>query len=137
MSLGINVRVVREISDDKLLREPIIDFLTEAMYVVHKDVAENAAVDTGQMRSSLAPGAGVTGVDKGTLTATIGTNVQNLGVSYPSVLDEAPRFHYRAGPHAGDATAGWFSNTTQRTRGDLEGLVKRLADAVRGQWKAA
>lgn len=134
MADSIEVRITREVSESALFEEPIRAFFQRVMLAGHANVAQPGRVPirTGRLRSSLAPGGGVTRVD-GSLsqgfTAIVGTNVKN----YPRALEkpETRDPHYRDGPSAGQSTAGWLSKTKPAVEDQIPGMLTQLAGDIR------
>lgn len=129
----IEVRVTREVDVRQAYGEAMLRCLTRAMLAVHEDATVHAPVDTGLLRASLAPGAGVTRVD--TAFPPTFAQVGPTTAVYPAVLDESDRTHYARGQFAGAPTKGWLSDSLGRTEGRLreafDTFARELQAAVR------
>lgn len=92
-------------------------------------------VDSGRTRDSLKKGAAGNIWNEGRDSLTIGTAVQHAGVYYPRVLDEGgDRYHYRAGPFAGQSLGGWFTNVGQRSEADIAKALDATKQELLKQW---
>lgn len=118
----------------KLFGRPMRRFYERAMFGLHALVTQpgRVPIDTGHLRATLGPGAGVTMVDPGDPPrfAQVGTSLQD----YPRVLDEDSRYHYRAGPSAFMETLGWFSTALDAYAPEFEGLLDGLEKDIGGEW---
>lgn len=132
----VTIRVTREVDFDALLSRSLRTFFSDVMLVAHADVAQagRTPIDTGLLRSSLAPGgagAAVTRVDDHDppTFAQVGTNVE-----YAGYLDAGEKYHYRSGPSQGQPTKGWLSDTPDRVSGDVNKLVGDMAADIERGW---
>ncbi|MGH8429209.1 MAG: hypothetical protein ACREUF_02290, partial [Solimonas sp.] len=56
----------------------------------------------------------------------IGTNVR----PYPQILEQSGRTHYRAGPRAGQPTAGWLSGVLPLIAGQVQAFFEQAAERI-------
>lgn len=92
-------------------------------------------VKSGRTRGSLKKGAAANIWTEGKDRLTIGTAVQHQGVYYPRVLDEGgDRYHYRAGPFAGQELGGWFTQVGQRSEADIAKALDATKQELLKQW---
>ena len=139
MADGVTVRVVREVDLAALFGAELRAFLEDVMTLAHGEVSEpgRSPLDTGRLRDSLAPGGGVTMVDRAATPtfAQVGTNVV-----YAGPLEEGKHplngasMNYRGGPSKGKPTKGWLSSTVQNVKPDIDGLLEDMAKRVEDGW---
>lgn len=129
----VEVKIVRQVYFGAVLNGVLRRGLTRIMLAGHKAAVANAPVDKGILRGGLAPGAGVTQVDTANPPkwAMVGTNVK----TYPGVLNESDKTHYRSGPNAGRGTKGWLDSIEQAVAPEMNDLVKRMAGEFVEGWK--
>jgi hypothetical protein len=118
---------IRQLSPEKVAK-PVRDFLTKAIITVQGLARERAAVDTGRMRQAVAYE-----VDSSSppTWAKVGVNVNRAGFDYPAALDESERYHYAAGPFAGEQTKGWLSDTPKEAGSEIDGFLGQLEDELK------
>jgi len=135
----IRVEVVREVSDDALLNKPLRAFFERCMMAMHAYAAEpgHVPIDTGNLRGSLAPGAGVTRVDdhEPPEFAVVGTRVDYGGYLNEPVKRDP---HYRGGPSQGQRTEGWLTRTLDGNGKNigLDDIIGKLKADIESAWKA-
>jgi hypothetical protein len=92
-------------------------------------------VDSGRTRGSLKKGAAGNIWNEGKGRLTIGSNVSHGGVFYPRVLDDGgDKYHYRAGPFAGQSLGGWFTNVAQRSEADIAKALDATKQELLKKW---
>lgn len=72
------------------------------------------------------------------LWAAVGTNVKSGGkkpVSYPRVLNDSDKTHYRAGPNAGRGTKGWLGDMPGKVTPDIVKALGELASDLKAGWR--
>lgn len=129
-----NVQVTMRTVDFGAMFAPAMRrFLTRAMLAGHASAVGTAPVDKGVLRGGLAPGAGVTAVDNSNppLWAAVGTNVK----TYPRVLNDSDKTHYRAGPNAGRGTKGWLGDMPGKVTPDIVKALDELASDLKAGWR--
>ena len=90
----------------------------ESVALLERKWKEVAPVDTGRYRSSIA---GRVSVQGGTVIGIVGTNVKSArGFPYPAALEESRRYHYRAGPRAGQFTMNRVKRLFKRAQAAIE-----------------
>jgi len=131
MSRAVTVKVVREVSDEKLIHGPVRKFVADAVTLVTNKVQNRAPIDAGNLQGSLEEGAGVTVThdDHG----LVGTNV-----TYGRILNESKRTHYvRTQPFVGERTKGWFDRGVDDAMPKVrETLLPNLASSIEAAWRA-
>lgn len=136
---AVTVKVVREVDLMRLVSAPLRQYFEGCLLVAYGDVATpgRVPIDTGYLRASLQPGAGVSKVDPSDPPqwAELGTNVSNAGVNYGSVLEESDKTHYAHGPSLGKPTKGWLSQTVKNVAGDVKNLQARMAADIKKGWR--
>ena len=117
---------LRQLSPEKVAK-PVRDFLTKAIITVQGLARERAAVDTGRMRQAV-----TYEVDSSSppTWAKVGVNVNRGGFDYPAALDESERYHYAAGPFAGEETKGWLSDAPKEAGSEIDGFLGELEDEL-------
>lgn len=123
------VRVDREVSDERLLREPVRWFLGQAKLAVWTALAPRTPIDTGNLRGNLSPGGPVT--QHTDTYAIVGTNVK-----YGRSLNQSKTKRYRATSYAGEKVESWFDKGVEDSVSDLERLADSLADRIEAAWRA-
>lgn len=129
---SIEVRVVRE-APDGWWHKPLRRMFEDWVLMAHGHVARagRVPIDTGNLRSSLQPGAGVTGVDGANppTWARVGTNVE-----YGGILDASDKHHYASGPSAGKPLKGWLTDSPETFSTETNALIDDLAAALTATW---
>lgn len=130
---GVTVTASRTVDLDGLFAAAMGRFLTRVMLAGHKAASDAAPVDTGLLRASLAPGGGATMVDPGSPPrwAAVGSNLHR----YPGALNKYDRFHYRAGPHAGNTTKGWLSDIQNTVQPDVKAALADMGHELAEGWR--
>ena len=143
--MNTRVIVVREVSDEKLLREPAKRFLDDCMKHFHEKIADRAPWDTGNLQGALQPGSGVTRVlDEAAIVGVAGKKggrgkKKRSAQVYGLALDQpkARNPHYRATAWKGNKTAGWFDRGVDDAMPGLtDKLVPQLAADIEAAWRA-
>lgn len=131
--LNFDIRIVgldeavRKLDNDVLLGKPLREFFEKASQTVEAKAKERAAVDTGHMRSRIYHKVATGRIP---LWARVIEPVQ----TYPGILETDPRYHYAAGPRAGQKTQGWFSGAAEASQGELEHDLNQLANDIERQF---
>lgn len=138
MAVSVDARVTRTVNVDEVIGGATRKFLNRAMLAIHQSASQPGIVpiDTGLLRSSLAPGGGVTMVDPASppTWARVGTSV-----AYGSALNdpETRTPHYRGGPSSGQETQGWLTErAVQGAESDIQAAAEQWAGDVEVGWKA-
>ncbi|MAH46763.1 hypothetical protein CMI37_13120 [Candidatus Pacearchaeota archaeon] len=121
----------------KIRKKLLGPFFVQAGESILNQARWQAAVDTGRMRSSLERGkpGNIWQKRRGGWAVRIGTNVNYKGTSYPRILDESPRYHYRAGTYEGAQTRGWFSEAPQRAEPEVDKAVESFGREIQNEWR--
>jgi hypothetical protein len=128
-ALSFDIKIVgldealRKLDSDILLGKPLHDFFERASQAVGAQAKERAAVDTGHMRSRIYHK--VSGA-----RLPLWARVIEPVHTYPGVLETDPRYHYAAGPRAGQQTLGWFSGAAEQAQPELERSLNDLANDI-------
>lgn len=134
--MNVVARVIRGVTLDGLLERPLRRFLTEVMLAAHANVAQPGRVPirTGLLRSSLAPGGGVTMVDPNSPPewSQVGTD-KTYAAPLDKPVDRDP--HYADGPSRGQPTAGWLSNTPAQIDSQIVKMRSELAKDIVASWR--
>lgn len=129
---GVGLRVVREVPGD-WWHKPVRRMLEDWMLMVHTEVSQpgRVPIDTGNLRNSLAPGSGVTGVDPSSPStwARVGTNVE-----YGGYLDASENHFYASGPSMGWPTLGWLSDLPDELDSQTQQIIDDTARALESAW---
>lgn len=132
MANAIEVKVVREVDMPALMGRELRAFLEDVMMLAVENVSQpgRVPIDTGRLRDSLAPGAGVTMVDKASVPtfARVGSNVV-----YAGPLEGGDHL-YRGGPSKGQPIKGWLSSTVQHVAPDIDALLEDMAASLEEGW---
>lgn len=132
---AVELRVVREVPDD-WYHAPLRRMFDDWMLLAHGKVstAGRVPIDTGNLRNSLQPGAGVTAVDSSNppTWARVGSNVE-----YGGILDESDKTHYAGGPSAGKPTKGWLTDAPETFSSETMRLIDDLSAALSRAWNGA
>lgn len=148
----VKVVVVREVDVAKLLAGGLRAFFEDAMNILHNNAVEWAPVQQrekgssgrgnkqsgGLLRSSIAPGRGVTSFGDG--FAKVGSSLTRPGGQVPYGLylddpDQTGKYHYRSGPHQGQVTTGWLTGSADRAKSELDESLRELAGDIEAGWK--
>lgn len=128
------IRIAKE-APDSWWHGPWRLMMTDLMVEVHgaANEAGRVPIDTGHLRDSLQPGAGVTDVDPNDPAkwARVGTNVD-----YGGYLDGGDQYHYRGGPSQGKPTKGWLSDLPNAMSGTIDGIVNDFVRSLPGAFKS-
>lgn len=122
--------VVREVSDQKLIHEPVKRFIKRATLKVLGTVQNRAPIDYGNLVNSLNLGAGVSVIkdDHG----IVGTKVD-----YGRILNESQTKRYRATAHRGKKLNSWFDKGVDDAWPSLhDKLIPDLAADIEDAWRA-
>ncbi|MFQ5592510.1 MAG: hypothetical protein ACE5HE_15240 [Phycisphaerae bacterium] len=135
MSVGISIKVVREVTTNELFDKPLRAFFTDVMWAAVEDVAQpgRVPIDTGRLRGSLQPGAGTSEVDSShpPQWAQIGTDID-----YGKKLEKEKHYRYARGPSRGKPTRGWLSDTAKNIEAEVRGpLLAQLAADIEAAWR--
>lgn len=120
------------------LLKPMRRFWTRLQLAAHADAAQpgRVPIDTGHLRSSLAPGGGVSGIDPSDppMWMAYGSNVPyGMYLEAPEKRDP----HYRAGPSQGQPTEGWLSKTMDNMQGPIDEALAELAASMEAAHRGA
>lgn len=135
-----SIEATRIVTMHQLLSRPLRIYFETLMIEGHKEVSQpgHVPIDTGTLRNTLAPGAGVTSVDKADppMWAKVGTKLS----PYPGVLeagsDKRGRvYHYAGGPSAGKETKGWLAQTIPNMQSARRDALKELAHNLEAAWR--
>lgn len=143
-------------TDPKILHKPLVRFFERAGITALAETQKRAPVDSDRLRSSLMRGGsdGVWSMEgrKPPRRLIVGTKVTHKGVSYPTILEKDPRYHYRGGraggvahpkavgPFAGRAgllgkpTKGWFSGGIKLAVKKFPKFMQIMAREVENAW---
>lgn len=150
---GVTRLVVKRTVDiDAMLAGAFRPFFEDVMLILYNDAVEWAPVQQkqkgssgrgnkqsgGLLRSSIAPGRGVTTFGAG--YAKVGSSLTRPGgdVPYGLYLDDPDRtgkYHYRSGPHQGQVTTGWLTGSIDRKERDVNDALSELASGIEAGWK--
>ena len=126
MNLSLEVRGLAELQKryseaPDLIGREMRDAMQQSV-VVGQEVARNRApVDTGRLQSHI--NTAIRGVMPD-IVGVIGTDIK----PYPEILELSGRTHYRAGPRAGQPTAGWLSGTLPEIRERVFAFFERAVE---------
>ena len=100
----------------------------ESVALLERKWKEVAPVDTGRYRSSIAGRVQVMG---GNVVGIVGTNVRSArGFPYPKALEESRRYHYRAGPRAGQYTMNRVKRLFKKTEATIKSKFNKAVRKV-------
>jgi hypothetical protein len=148
--------LLKKIERAYLLDGPQRTFLTKAAIVVQGKARERAPVDKGRLNTSIA-------IEIDTAIppqwAKVGTNIKSPGgASYPRILDESERTHYRggsamgmpslravaqgkvragagSGARMGSKTKGWFSKVPDLVQASIRALRTEMAREIKARFE--
>ena len=121
---GFDQQIKKLDNFDKIANKHMRKAGLESVALLERKWKEVAPVDTVRYRSSIA---GRVRIQGGTVVGIVGTNVKSArGFPYPAALEKSRRYHYRAGPRAG-----------QYTMNRVKRLFKRSQDAIQKRFSAA
>jgi hypothetical protein len=106
-------------------------YLDDGAKKIHKRLEHRMPIETGAARGSIRV------ENKGDMARWIGTDYagspRHPGFPYPAVLAVGGRYHYRAGPFSGGATAGYHERAAEDSMPDIEAGLSKLAEEVARQ----
>lgn len=144
----VKLEIVRAVPD-RYLAEPMRRFHRRLIQAGATAAAVMAPVGTGHLRRSTQVQNARVDLDGATIPTWSLYGPKVLDPPYPGYLDAGEAvmgqggrvsYHYRAGPHKGKETGGWFSEEALRlleTGRDVPTATRLLAREVQEAWDAA